>query len=73
MLGESRNIEWPPRSAADVDSLVGAVTDLERAVVAAGWEPTDPDTPWYARRFVWPRTDRVPERTLDHARAGDRA
>jgi hypothetical protein len=72
-LGESPHIEWPPRNAADVDSLVGAVSDLERAVVAAGWEPTDPGTSWYARRFVWPWTDRVPERTLDHVRAGDRA
>jgi hypothetical protein len=72
-LGASPRIEWPPRNAADVDSLVGAVTDLERAVVAAGWEPSDSGSSWYARRFVWPWTDRVPERTLDHARAGDRA
>jgi hypothetical protein len=58
---ESPSLEWPPTSDAAVESLVSAVTDLERSVVAAGWDVTDPGGAWYGRRFVWPRTDRAPE------------
>jgi hypothetical protein len=72
-LAESPRLEWPPRGEAGVESLVRAVADLEHAVVAAGWEPTDPGASWFARRFVWPRTDRVPEPSLERARAAKRA
>ena len=58
---ESRRLDWPPRSDAAVESLVDAVADLERSVVAAGWQAVEPGSSWFARRFIWPRTDRAPD------------
>jgi hypothetical protein len=67
-LAESPHLEWPPRSDAAVDSLVSAVADLERSVVAEGWETTNPGTSWFGRRFVWPRTS-APEQAKAVQRA----
>jgi hypothetical protein len=68
-LLESRQLDWPPASDAAVESLVGAVADLERSLVAAGWEVTEPGASWFARRFRWPRSDRAPDLMLQTARA----
>jgi hypothetical protein len=68
-LVESPPVEWPPSSDAALKSLVGAVEDLERSAVAAGWEPTERGGSWFARRFAWPRTDRSPRPTLERAPA----
>jgi hypothetical protein len=67
-LAESSHLEWPPRSDAAVDALVSAVADLERSVVAEGWETTSPGTSWFGRRFVWPRTS-APEQAKAVQRA----
>jgi hypothetical protein len=64
---QSRRLDWPPRSDAAIASLVEAVADLERSVVAAGWEVVEPGGSWFARRFVWPRSDRAPNLTVQMA------
>ena len=68
---ESRRLDWPPRSDAAVESLVDAVADLERSVVAAGWQAVEPGSSWFARRFVWPRTDRAPDLRLERRDAAE--
>jgi len=72
-LMESANIPWPPESDAGVQSLIDEVAKLESAVVAAGWETTEPGSSWYARRFVWTRTDRAPEPAIGAVRTAGRA
>jgi hypothetical protein len=72
-LMESASIPWPPQSEAEVQALIDEVGKLERAVVAAGWEATEPGRSWFARRFVWTRADRAPELAIGRARIAGRA
>ena len=72
-LLESQGLEWPPRSEAATETLAGAVADLERSAVAAGWEMAGRGASWFATRFVWPRTDRAPAQTLERPEVADHA
>jgi hypothetical protein len=60
-IAESPALTWPPTDSDSVRALVEAVTDLELALVAAGWTPVAPGRPWYAKRFAWePPGDATP-------------
>jgi len=72
-LATSPPVRWPPNGENDVQSLIGAVSILERSIRAAGWEPADRGASWFARRFVWPDPERPPELTLERAEAAKRA
>src|SRR3954465_11494392 len=68
-IAESPALTWPPADSDSVRALVEAASDLELALVSAGWTPVAPrraravvragGTPvapgraWYAKRFAW--------------------
>jgi hypothetical protein len=53
VIAESPPLEWPPTSPTAFQALTGAVNDLERVVLAAGWTPLPPGSGWYAKRYAW--------------------
>jgi hypothetical protein len=60
-IAESAALTWPPTDSDSVRALVDAVTDLELALVGAGWTPVAPGRSWYAKRFAWePPRDTAP-------------
>jgi hypothetical protein len=60
-IAESPALTWPPTDSDSVGALVEAVSDLELALVGAGWTPVAPGRSWYAKRFAWePPSDAPP-------------
>ena len=61
VVGESPPLKWPPASSEAVQAMTLAVTELERALLAAGWTSLEGGKEWYARRFAWrPAADPAP-------------
>jgi hypothetical protein len=60
MLAESPALEWPPLDGDAIRALGDAASDLELAMVSAGWTPVAPGKAWYAKRFAWEPTDMAP-------------
>ena len=57
IVAESPPLQWPPVGPAAVQALTDAVTELESALLAAGWIALEPGSAWYAKRFGWrPKT-----------------
>jgi hypothetical protein len=56
VIARSRAFRWLLNGAPKPQRTdhVEAVGSLAVALVAAGWEPIEPGTHWYARRYVWP-------------------
>src|SRR3954469_8789920 len=52
-IAESPALTWPPADSDSVRALVEAASDLELALVSAGWTPVAPGRAWYAKRFAW--------------------
>jgi hypothetical protein len=52
-IAESPTLTWPPTDSESVRALVQATSDLELALVGAGWKPVAPGRAWYAKRFAW--------------------
>src|SRR4051794_14201597 len=52
-IAESPALTWPPADSDSVRALVEAASDLELALVSAGWTPGAPGRAWYAKRFAW--------------------